>query len=248
MPSSHVLFRWISPVDRTTVQIGPNGLVPATQSCGAPEKYRTLAWRPSTITARSCASIWASALLRRLILKARSSGRISSAIGGVGVVGQRHEAVFGDNGDLLASIAAGAVLPDHRLQNEHHPGREHEVVVELLAEIRSDHWHFSGIGADAVAEIEVRQPRLLPAVGGDRGPGQITGRRARLRHLQYRIEDVAPVPEPVQLTGRRGLGDAPGPPRTRVPHRGALRQGTGGPPRGASRRSARRLRRLRPPG
>ena len=38
MPSSHVLFRWISPVDRTTVQIGPNGLVPATQSCGAPEK------------------------------------------------------------------------------------------------------------------------------------------------------------------------------------------------------------------
>ena len=36
MPSSHVLFRWISPVDRMTSQIGPNGLVPATHNCGAP--------------------------------------------------------------------------------------------------------------------------------------------------------------------------------------------------------------------
>src|SRR5882757_2361525 len=154
MPSSHVLFRWISPVDRTTVQIGPNGLVPATQSCGAPEKYRTLAWRPSTSTSRSCASIWASARSRRLILKARSSGRISSAIGGVGVVGQRHEAVFGDNDDLLASIAAGAVRPDHRLQYQHHAGGEHELVVEFLAQIRSDHRHFSRVRADTVTQIE----------------------------------------------------------------------------------------------
>ena len=35
MPSSHVLLRWISPVDLTTSQIGPNGRVPATHTATA---------------------------------------------------------------------------------------------------------------------------------------------------------------------------------------------------------------------
>src|SRR5882757_3783997 len=147
MPSSHVLFRWISPVDRTTVQIGPNGRVPATQSWGAPEKYRTLACRPSTITSRPWASICASARSRRPLTNARSSGRISVAIGGVCVVGQRLEAVLGDNHNLLASVSAGAVFPDHRFQHEHHAGGVNEIVVELLAEIRSDHRHFGRVRA-----------------------------------------------------------------------------------------------------
>src|SRR4029077_13956957 len=164
-PSSQVLFKWISPVARITVQISPNGRVPATHSCGAPEKYRTFACRPSTSTSRPCASIWASARSPLPIRKARSSGRISIAIGGIWVVGQRHVAVFGDNHNLLASIATGAVLPNHRFEHQHHPGREHEIVVELLAEICSDHRHFSGVGADAVSEIEVRQPRFLSVIG-----------------------------------------------------------------------------------
>ena len=46
MPSSHVLFRWISPVDRTTVQIGPNGRVPATHSCGAPDDVPDIGLAP----------------------------------------------------------------------------------------------------------------------------------------------------------------------------------------------------------
>src|SRR6478609_10043266 len=131
IPSSQVLFKWMSPVDLTTMQMGPNGRVPATHSWGAPVTYRTLACRPSTSTSRSWASICASARSRLPIRNARSSGRISVAIGGIGVVGQRHVAVLGDNHNLLASIAAGAVFPDHRLEHQHHSCREHEVVVEL---------------------------------------------------------------------------------------------------------------------
>src|ERR1700755_2263047 len=97
-----------------------------------------LAWRPSTRMSRSCASIWARARSRRPVRKACGSGRTSVAIGGVRVVGDLHVAVFGDHEDLLTAIAACSVFPHHWLQHQHHAGREDKVVVELLAEIRSD--------------------------------------------------------------------------------------------------------------
>src|SRR5882757_8558550 len=109
---------------------------------------------------RSCASIWAKARSRRPRRSCGGSGETSVAIGGIGVVGNRRVAVFGDHHDLLTAIAARPVLPHHRLQYQDHAGWKDEVVIELLAEIRSDHGRFGGIGADAVAEIKVRQPWL----------------------------------------------------------------------------------------
>ena len=88
---------------------------------------------------------------------------------------------------------------------KHHPGREHEVVVELLAQIGSDHGHFGGIGTDAVPEVEVRQPGLTSVVGRDRRAGQITRGRAGLRHRQDGVEDVAPLQILVLLACRRFL-------------------------------------------
>src|SRR5690242_13247666 len=107
---------------------------------------------------RSYSAIWASARARRPIRNCRASGTTSAAmgsvtVGGVGVVGDRRVAVFGDHHDLLAAIAAGAVLPHHRFQNQDHTRRKDEVVVEVMAQIGSDHWHFSGIGPDAVAQV-----------------------------------------------------------------------------------------------
>src|ERR1700737_5571801 len=89
--------------------------------------------------ARSWASISAKARSRRTVRSARSSGSTSVAIGGIGVVGERRPAAFGDDHDLLASITTGAVLPDHRLPHQNHPGREVEVVVDLFPEIGPDH-------------------------------------------------------------------------------------------------------------
>src|SRR5271166_5392 len=122
---------------------------------------------------RSCASIWASARSRRPTRNCRASGETSVTVGGVGVVGDRQVAVFGNNYDLLTAIATSAVLPHHRFQNQDHAGWEDELVVEVLAQIGSDHGGFGGVGSDAVAEVEVRQPRFATAVGGYRRPRQV---------------------------------------------------------------------------
>src|ERR1700739_2894115 len=112
-----------------------------------------LACRPRTKMSRLCASIWASARRLRPVRKARASGEMSVAIGGVGVVGNRRVAVFGDHHDLLTAVAAGPVFPHHWFQHQYHAGREDEVVIEFFAEIGADHWGFSGVGADAVTQI-----------------------------------------------------------------------------------------------
>src|SRR6201996_8831923 len=164
-PSSQVLSKWIAPVSRTSTQDGPNGRVPATQSCGAPVTYRTLASRPSTRTSRSWATICSSARWRRPDRSVRSSGKTSVAIRVIGIVGQANPAFLGDHQDLFTAVTAGAVLPHNRLQHQHHPGLQDEVLVELLPEIGSDHGHFGGIDADTVTQVEVRQPRLGTAVG-----------------------------------------------------------------------------------
>src|ERR1700757_3274502 len=119
-----------------------------------------LACRPRTKMSRLCASIWASARSRRPVRKPLLSGETSVAIRGVGVVGNRREAVLGDHHDLLTAIAACPVLPHHRFQNQDHAVRKDEVVVELLTEICPDHGGFGGVGADAVAQVEVWQPRF----------------------------------------------------------------------------------------
>src|ERR1700757_4361600 len=126
-----------------------------------------LACRPRTKMSRLCASIWASARSRRAVRKPLLSGETSVAIRGVGVVGNRREAVLGDHHDLLTAVAACPVFPHHRFQDQNHARWEDEVVVEFLAKIGSDHRGFGWIGADTVPEIEVRQPRLAAAVGGD---------------------------------------------------------------------------------
>src|SRR5689334_24594033 len=107
---------------------------------------------------RSYCSIWASARSRRPLRSARSSGRISVAIGAVRVVGERRVAVLCDNDDLLASIAAGAVLPDDGLEHEHHACGIDEFVVAFLAPIGSDHRHLGCVGADAMGQSAVRKP------------------------------------------------------------------------------------------
>src|ERR1700761_2870753 len=141
----------MSSVARTNAHIGPNGRVPAIHSCGAPVTYRMLACLPNTNTSSSYSAIWASARSRRPVRKALASGEISFAIGGIGVVGNRRESVFGNDQDLLTAIAAGAVFPDHRFQHQDHSGWKDEVVVEFLAEIGSDHWRLGRIRSDAVA-------------------------------------------------------------------------------------------------
>src|SRR5271154_4078148 len=114
-----------------------------------------LACRPSTSMSRLWAPIWASARSRRPIRNALVSGKTSPAIasvaiGGVGVVGDRRVAVFGNHDDLLPAISACPVLPDPRFQHQNHAGWEDEVIVELLTEIRSDHGRFGGVGTDGV--------------------------------------------------------------------------------------------------
>ena len=167
-----------------STQIGANGRVPATHSCGAPVTYRTLAWRPEHqhvevvglhLRQRALAPPGA----QRQVVGQDLSAHAVVSVRCVGVVGDGLIAVLGDDHDLLAAVAAGAVLPDDGLEHEHHARREDEVVVELLAQIRSDHRHFGGVGADAVAQVEVRQPRLRAAVGGDGRAREVTARGAR---------------------------------------------------------------------
>src|ERR1700744_1893398 len=112
----------MSPLEPTSTHIGPNGRVPAIHSCGAPVTYRMLACRPSTRMSRLCARICASARSRRPVRKPGASGTTSVAIArtvrGVGIIGDGHVSVLGDDDDLLAAIAAGAVLPHHGFQDQ----------------------------------------------------------------------------------------------------------------------------------
>src|SRR5262249_14733386 len=77
----------------------------------------------------------------------------SLAIGRVGVVGDPRPPVVGGHDDLSAAVAAGTVLPHHRLQHQRHADRKDEVVVELPTQIGSDHGCFGRVRADAVTEI-----------------------------------------------------------------------------------------------
>src|SRR5580693_6971425 len=124
----------MAPLARTSTHVGPNGRVPATHNCGAPVTYRTLACRPRTRTSRLCAAIWSNARCRRPERSVRSSGRTSVPIGDIGVVGQSDPAYLGDHQLLCSSVTAGAVFPNHGLQDQHQPGRRNETLVELLAE------------------------------------------------------------------------------------------------------------------
>src|SRR6188508_3155276 len=85
-----------------------------------------------------------------------SAAPSSIAIRRIGIVGDPRVSVLGGDHDLLAAVAARAVLPDHRLEDQRHADREDEAVVELLAQIGSDQRRFGGVGADAVTQIEVR--------------------------------------------------------------------------------------------
>src|SRR3984957_4142926 len=215
-PSSHVLSRWMAPVSRMTTQVGPNGRVPATHNCGAPDTYRTLAWRPSTSTSRSCFSIWASARSRRPVRSARSSARTSVAIRVIGVVGQRNPAFLGDNENLFAAIAAGTFFPHDRFQHHHHSRLQDEVLVELIAEIGPDHWSFGGVDADAVPQIEMRQPRPDAAVHFRRRSAKLGDCGAGVRHVEHRGQDFPPLVELRLLARRWVLSDDPGAPEVRT--------------------------------
>src|SRR5262245_37360636 len=69
----------------------------------------------------------------------------SVAIGRVRVVGDPRPPVVGGHDDLFTAVAAGTVLPHHRLQHQRLADREDEVVVELLAQIGSDHGSFGRV-------------------------------------------------------------------------------------------------------
>src|ERR1700744_5013894 len=215
-PSSQVLSRCIAPVSRTTTHVGPNGLVPATHNCGVPDTYRTFAWRPSTSTSRSCFSICAKARSRRPVRNARSSARTSVPISvfsvwGIGVVGQPDMPVLGDDDDLFTAVTAGAFLPHHRLEDHHHARLEDEVLVELVAEIGSDHGCFGRVHTDAVPEVEVRQPWPGAAVGFRRRPAQVRYRGTGPHHAEHSVHDLLPFVVLRVLPRRRLVAHHPGP-------------------------------------
>ena len=108
----------------------------------------------------------------------------------VGMIAQRLPAVAGDGDDLLGPVAGGAVIPDHRLEHEDHPGCEHDRLVELVAEVGADQRHLGALGADTVGEVEVRQPRHDAVVGFDGDPGEIPARGAGLALLEHGVHDV----------------------------------------------------------
>src|SRR3954452_437464 len=104
------------------------------------------------------ASISASTRSRRAVRSRAVSGSTSVAVTPtservVRVVGHRLPAVLGDDEDLLGAVAAGAVLPDDRLQHEHHAGREHERGIEGLADVAADVWHLGAVDAEPVTEV-----------------------------------------------------------------------------------------------
>src|SRR6476659_1913492 len=97
-----------------------------------------LATRPSTSTSRSWAAIAANNRSRRPWRRAGGSGRGSVAIGVVGVVGEVHGAVLGDDEHVLGPVAAVALVPDDGLDHHDRSGGEHEAAVVGVTEVGAD--------------------------------------------------------------------------------------------------------------
>src|SRR6184192_3264668 len=112
-----------------------------------------LATRPSTITSRSCASIWANARSRRPKRSAGASGRTSVAIGVVGVVAEVLAAVVGDDEHVLRPVAAVAFVPHHRLNHHDRAGLEHQALVVVVAEVSADVRRLGAVEPEAVSNI-----------------------------------------------------------------------------------------------
>src|SRR4051794_28966859 len=114
----------------------------------------------------AAASGWTSVVVLRapgdVVLRAPSEFVNGASERVVRVVGHRLVTVLGDEQALLGPVAAGAVLPDDRLQHQHHAGGEDERCVERLADVAADVRHLGAVDAETVAEVEVRHPRLLP--------------------------------------------------------------------------------------
>ena len=72
-------------------------------------------------------------------------------------VAERHPAVVGDGDDVLGPVAGGPVVPDHRLQDQDHARRQHQLV-EVVAQVGTDHRHLGAVGADPVGQVEVLDP------------------------------------------------------------------------------------------
>ena len=97
------------------------------------------------------------------------------------------------------------------------PGREHEAVVERLADVAADMGISALSSAEPVAEVEVRHPRLASppqtsiaaAVRSPRGG-------AGPRDVEHRVDDLPPPGELVPAGGRRLLPDDPGAAEVRV--------------------------------
>src|SRR5262245_13432389 len=104
-----------------------------------------LATRPSTRRSRPCASIAANARSRRAYRRALRSGRVSVAIGVVGVVGEVDAAVVGDDEDVLGPIAAVTLVPHDWLDHDHRAGLEDEPEVVAIAEIGADVRRFGAV-------------------------------------------------------------------------------------------------------
>src|SRR3712207_7570435 len=50
---------------------------------------------------------------------------------------------------------------------------------EVVAQVRADQGHLGAVGADSVRQVEVLDPRLGAAVGGDGGPSEVERRGDR---------------------------------------------------------------------
>src|SRR5215207_906375 len=179
-PKSVTLIRWTAPVSRTTTQPGANGRVPDSQRRVASDTNRALPSRPSTSTSTSCLAISASA-------RASPSATRSPVAGA-----QPFVPVVGYRDDLLGPEARLAVVPHDRLEHQHHARCQHERVVEVVAEVGPDEGHLGAVRADAVGEVQVREPRATPLVPAC-GAHEVPGGRARLEDVETAIDDLAPA-------------------------------------------------------
>ena len=99
---------------------------------------------------------------------------------------------LGDRDDVLGPEPGLAVVPDHGLEHEHVAGREHDRRVEVVAEIGADERRLRAVGAGAVREIEVGEPRRPPSgfhLLGD--ASEVAGGDARLHRVDHRVDHGA---------------------------------------------------------
>src|SRR3954451_7189677 len=101
------------------------------------------------------ASISASTRSRRAARSCAASGSTSVIVTPaservVRGVGHGLPAVLGDDEDLLRAVAAGAVLPDDRLQPQHPAGCQDELLVDGLADVAADEGHLGAVDAEPV--------------------------------------------------------------------------------------------------